>query len=41
MTWKEIDEKLIRRGELILDLPLLEHHDEELKAANRGKNGRP
>jgi hypothetical protein len=41
MNWHEIDEKLIRRGELILDTDLLEHHDEELKTANRGKNGRP
>jgi hypothetical protein len=41
MDWQKIDEKLIRRGELILDTDLLEHHEEELKAANRGKNGRP
>jgi len=41
MTWHEIDEKLIRRGELILDTNLLEHHQEQLKAANRGKNGAP
>jgi hypothetical protein len=39
MDWREIDEKLIRRGELILDTDLLKHHDEELKTANRGKNG--
>jgi len=24
MTWKEIDEKLVRRGELILDLNFLD-----------------
>ena len=41
MNWQEIDEKLIRRGELIIDTDLLKHHEEELKAANRGKNGRP
>jgi hypothetical protein len=41
MNWQKIDEKLIRRGELILDTDLLKHHDEELKAVNRGKNGRP
>jgi hypothetical protein len=41
MDWQKIDEKLIRRGELIIDTDLLEHHEEELKAANRGKNGRP
>ena len=41
MDWQKIDEKLIRRGELIIDTDLLKHHEEELKAANRGKNGRP
>ena len=41
MDWQKIDEKLTRRGELILDTDLLEHHEEELKAVNRGKNGRP
>ena len=41
MGWQKIDEKLIKRGELILDTDLLEHHEEELKAVNRGKNGRP
>ena len=41
MNWHEIDEKLIRRGELILDPDLLEHHQEELEAANRRKVGRP
>jgi len=41
MDWQKIDEKLTRRGELILDTDLLKHHEEELKAANRGKNGRP
>jgi hypothetical protein len=41
MDWQKIDEKLTRRGELILDTDLLKHHEEELKTANRGKNGRP
>ena len=41
MNWQKIDEKLIRRGELILNTDLLKHHEEELKAANQGKNGRP
>jgi hypothetical protein len=41
MNWQKIDEKLIQRGELIIDTDLLKHHEEELKAANRGKNGRP
>ena len=41
MIWKKIDEKLIRRGELIIDIELLKHHEEELKAVNQGKNERP
>jgi hypothetical protein len=41
MDWQKIDEKLIKRGELIIDTDLLKHHDEELKTANQGKNGRP
>jgi hypothetical protein len=41
MDWQKIDEKLIRRGELIIDIDLLKHHEEELKTANQGKNGRP
>jgi len=39
MGWKETDEKLIRRGELILDLDLLEKHEEELKTMNNHKRG--
>ena len=41
MGWKEIDEKLIRRGELILDLEFLEGYEEELEAMNHGKTGPP
>jgi hypothetical protein len=41
MDWQKIDEKLIKRGELILDTDLLKHHEEELKTVNQGKNGRP
>ena len=40
MGWKEIDERLIRRGELILDLDLLEKYGEELEEMNRGKEGK-
>jgi len=29
MGWKEIDERLIRRGELVLDLDFLEKYEEE------------
>ena len=41
MAWKETDEKLIRRGELILDPSLLESHEQELKTINKGRRGRP
>jgi len=41
MDWKDVDERLIRRGELILDLDFLEDYDKELEAMNRGKEGRP
>jgi len=30
--WKEIDEKLIRRGGLVLDLEFLEGYEEELES---------
>lgn len=41
MSWKEIDEKLIRRGELLLDVSFLEDYQQEVEAMNRGKTGRP
>jgi len=41
MDWKDVDERLIRRGGLILDLDFLEDYDKELEAMNRGKEGRP
>ena len=40
MAWKEADERLIRRGELILDPSLLESHEQELKTMNKHKRGR-
>jgi len=39
--WREIDERLIRRGELVLDLDFLEGYREELGALNQGKVGPP
>jgi hypothetical protein len=39
--WKQIDEKLIRGGELILDLEFLERYEEELEALNQGKVSTP
>jgi len=41
VDWDTIDERLIRRGELLLSLEFLERYDEELKAMNGGKEGRP
>jgi hypothetical protein len=41
MAWKETDERLIRRGELILDPSLLKNHEKELKTMNKGRRGRP
>ncbi len=41
MGWKEIDERLIRRGELLLDVSFLENYQQEVEAMNRGKTGRP
>jgi len=40
MGWKETDERLIRRGELILDIESLKDHRQELKKMNKGKRGR-
>ena len=39
MGWKETDERLIRRGELILDLESLKNHGKELEEMNRGRPG--
>jgi hypothetical protein len=39
MDWKSTDERLIRRGELILDLESLKNHRQELKNMNKGRSG--
>ena len=39
MYWKETDKKLIRRGELILDLESLKNHRKELENMNEGRPG--
>ena len=39
MDWKAVDERLIRRGELILDLKSLRNHGEELRKMNEGRPG--
>ncbi len=41
MDWKETDERLIRRGELILDPSILKNHVKELKTMNKHRIGRP
>jgi len=40
MGWKETDNKLIRRGELILDPKYMQNPKKELKAMNKHKPGR-
>lgn len=39
--WKVVNERLVVRGEFLLDLDWAEHWDEELKEMNRGKKGHP
>jgi len=39
MDWKAVDERLIRRGELILDLESLGNHEKELETMNNGRPG--
>ncbi len=39
--WRETDERLIRRGELILEIGFVENYRTELDAMNHGKEGRP
>lgn len=39
--WRKTDERLIRRGELILELGFVENYQNELDSMNHGKEGRP
>jgi len=39
--WRKTDERLIRRGELILELGFVENYQTELDTMNHGKEGRP
>jgi hypothetical protein len=41
MDWRGVDERLIRRGELLLSLDFLERYDLDLSLLNYGKVGRP
>ncbi|MEM1967322.1 MAG: hypothetical protein QXN23_01745 [Candidatus Caldarchaeum sp.] len=39
--WRRVDGRLIRRGEIILDLKFVRRYSEELGEMNDGKRGRP
>jgi hypothetical protein len=39
--WKEYNEHLVQRGEILLDVESLQGWQEELEETNLGKNGRP
>jgi hypothetical protein len=39
MDWRLVDERLIRRGELLLSLDFLDDYDSELSLSNDGKVG--
>jgi hypothetical protein len=39
--WKEYNEHLVQRGEILLAVESLQGWQEELQEMNRGKNGRP
>jgi len=41
MSGHDYDERLIRRGELILDLGFIRTYQLELDAMNRGEEGKP
>ena len=41
MGWKEFDERLIRREEILLDLEFVEEYEAALNQMNLGKMGRP
>jgi hypothetical protein len=41
MYWRSVDERLIRRGELLLSLDFLERYELDLSLLNYGKVGRP
>ena len=40
-NWRKTDQRLIRRGELILELSFVENYQDELDAMNHAKEGRP
>ena len=38
---ENINENLVKRGEILIDIGFLKETDEELKKLNKGKRGRP
>ena len=40
-NWSEYNERLVRRGEIYINLDFVENWDEEVKKQNLGKKGRP
>jgi len=38
-NWKEYNEALVRRGEILLDMEFLDNWSKELNIMNRGKEG--
>ncbi|MDY6985958.1 MAG: hypothetical protein SVE93_06115 [Candidatus Thermoplasmatota archaeon] len=40
-NWREYNEKLVKRGELLISLDFLDSWDEELKEMDVKKRGRP
>jgi len=39
--WKEYNDKLVKRGEVLIDFGFLKDMDKELEELNKGKRGRP
>ncbi|MEM2570876.1 MAG: hypothetical protein QXD61_08290 [Candidatus Caldarchaeum sp.] len=39
--WRRVDDRLIRRGKLVLDLNFVRNYADELSEMNEGKKGRP
>ena len=39
--WKEYNDKLVKRGEVLINFGFLKDIDKELEELNKGKRGRP
>lgn len=40
-NWKEYNQELVRRGELLIGFDFLENWSRELQEMNKGKRGKP